>query len=295
MNTKSLSTPFKIIKILKLMTENPSSINEILNSFEDDGIFISKETVSKYFATLREAGCNIQKRKNKFFIKYPILEFSDTEIETLKEFDKIVSNLNSKKKYSHFLKFLDKLFTLTNETASESYKRLKPAARNDFSEKLSKTYKDKIETISDFVTKNPQKLTVTCDNKDYSITPVKFQYYKNSICLTGYDTKENVNKNFPLSKISNIIQSPVKAPCTEFGLSTTFKITGRLKDAYNIRKGEIVGVYDDYIVVTNKKEDKDALFKRLLRYGTSCKILYPESDRKNFKALVEKLISAQNK
>lgn len=292
MNTKSLSTPFKIIKILKLMTESPSSINDILNSFEKEGIFVTKETISKYFTTLREAGCNIQKRKNKFYIKYPILEFTEDEIETLKEFESIAQNLNSKKQHLHFLKFLDKLFTLTNYTAFENYKKQRIQI-NNFSEKLSNIYKDKIEAISEFISKNPQKLTLTFEDKDYSITPVGFRYFENSICLLGYDTKENVNKNFPLGKITNIKQSPIKAPGTDFGLSTTFKITGRLKDAYNVRKGEIIGVYDDYIVVTNKKEDKDALFRRLLKYGTFCEILYPQNDREKFKKLIENLLSSQ--
>ena len=65
---KSLSTPYKIIKILNIMTKNPVSIDEILSTFENEGIFIERETISKYFATLRNAGCNIQKKRNKFYI-----------------------------------------------------------------------------------------------------------------------------------------------------------------------------------------------------------------------------------
>ena len=103
-NTKSLSTPFRIIKILKLLVERPLSINEILEKLEEDDIFINKETVSKYFMTLRYAGCDIQKARSKFYIKYPVLHFNDTELETLAHFDIISKNLNSKECYGEFLK-----------------------------------------------------------------------------------------------------------------------------------------------------------------------------------------------
>lgn len=83
MKTKNLSTPLKIIKILKLMTEKPVALEEIMSFLEEDNSFVNKETISKYFATLRNAGCDIQKRKNKFYIKYPVLNFTNTELSTL--------------------------------------------------------------------------------------------------------------------------------------------------------------------------------------------------------------------
>ncbi len=63
MKTKNLSTPLKIIKILKLMTEKPVALEEIMSFLEEDNSFVNKETISKYFATLRNAGCDIQKEK----------------------------------------------------------------------------------------------------------------------------------------------------------------------------------------------------------------------------------------
>ncbi len=76
-----------------------------------------------------------------------------------------------------------------------------------------------------------------------------------------------------------------------FALTTTFKITGRLKYAYDIKEGETVSSYDDCLIVTNKNEDKSELFRRLLKYGNLCEILYPKTDRENFKNLVYSLIN----
>ncbi len=292
LSSKSLSTPFKVIKILKLLVEKPSSIDEILERLEEDGIFTNKETVSKYFTTLRYAGCDIQKIRNKFYIKYPVVHLDDTELETLAHFDIICKNLNSKENYGEFLKFLSKLFSLTNK--NNEYKKMRSTITfdEDFNTgKIGKRYGEKIETISKFIQDTPQKIKIICAEKEFTITPLKFHYFKDSICLLGYDIKNNVNKNFPLDKISDIKGMPTAASSSDFGLITTFKISGRLKNAYTVREGEIISEYEDYIMVSNKKEDKDELFKRLLRYGTFCEILYPKSDREKFKNLLENLIA----
>ena len=69
------------------------------------------------------------------------------------------------------------------------------------------------------------------------------------------------------------------------------KKKGDLKKSYMAKEGENVSPYDDYLIVTNKNEDKEVLFKRLLKYGTYCEVLYPKSDREKFINLVENLIS----
>lgn len=293
MKTKKLTTPLKIIKILKLMTEKPVSLKEITESLEEDDNFVNRETITKYFTTLRNAGCNIQKKQNKFYIKYPILSFSDTEFKTLADFQKITKNLTSKKDYNEFLKFLDKLFALADTKKLSEYKRI---LQNTEDKNLvsSNVFKDKIESISNFLTEPLQKIKIIFEDKPYTIIPIKFRYFKNSICLFGYDCANNVNKNFPINKIQSIKQTPSLAQSTDFGLSTTFKIKGDLKKSYMAKEGENVSPYDDYLIVTNKNEDKEALFKRLLKYGTNCEILYPKTDREKFHTLIHSLIQTHN-
>jgi len=293
MKTKNLSTPLKIIKILKLMTEKPVTLEEIMLFLEEDNSFVNKETISKYFATLRNAGCDIQKRKNKFYIKYPVLNFTNTELNTLSILQKTASNLCSKKDNDEFLKFIDKLFTLVDKTEVNYYKNILQNSENKslIDKELTNRFKDKIETISQFMGASAQKIKITYQEKIYNIIPLKFHYFKHSICLFGYDCLNKVNKNFSLSHISDIKQTPILAQNMDFSLSTTFKIKGRLKNGYLLKEGEILSSYDDYAIVTNKNEDKEVLFKRLLKYGTYCEVLYPKSDREKFINLVENLIS----
>lgn len=292
MKTKSLATPLKIIKILKIMTEKPVNMEEIMSALEDDNNFVNKETISKYFATLRNAGCDIQKRKNKFYIRYPILNFNDTELNTLSILQKTAYNLCSKKDSDEFLKFLDKLFTLVDKTEINYYKNILQTSENIniIDKELTSKFKDKIETISQFMGTTAQKIKITYEDKSYNIIPLKFHYFKKSICLFAYDCSNKVNKNFSLGNISDIKQTPSMAQNTDFSLTTTFKIKGRLKNSYLLKEGEILSEYGDYAVITNKNEDKEELFNRLLKYGRNCEILYPKSDREKFINLVETLI-----
>lgn len=289
---KSLSTPYKIIKILNIMTKKPVSIDEILTIFDNEGIFIERETISKYFATLRYAGCDIQKRRNKFYINFPVLHFSNDELSTLAEFQKTVSALNSKNNYSYFSKFLDKLFMLCPKTDMGNYQNIykKCLLEKDFlDKKTTEKYKNKIEIFSEFMDDTPQQLKITYEEKSYNIIPLNFRYYKNSISLLAYDNSKNINKNFLLDKITSIIRVPSAAYNTDMGLATTFKLTGRLKNAYILKRGETGMARGNYMLVTNKTEDKNELFNRLLKYGTSCEILYPKSDREKFLYLIKNL------
>lgn len=293
MKTKKLSTPLKIIKILKLMTEKPVSLKEIMQSLEEDDNFVNRETITKYFATLRNAGCDIQKKQNKFYIKYPILSLNDTDFDTLADFQKITKSLASKKDYNEFLKFLDKLFSLTDADKISRYKKI---LQNKEDKNLidMDRFRDKIESLSDFIQEPAQKIKIIFEDKPYTIIPVKFHYFKKSICLFGYDCSNNVNKNFPIDKIQDIKKIPSMAQSIDFALSTTFKIKGYLKKSYLAKEGEIVSPYDNYLIVTNKNEDKEALFRRLLKYGTNCEILYPKTDREKFKTMLETLILKHN-
>ena len=277
-----------------MLTEEPRNMSEILLGLESENIFINKETITKYFKTLREAGCFIEKKKNKFYIKYPILNFSADELKTLAEFEKISSNINCKTNYAAFLKFLDKLFVLTHKTEYEKYKKIclkSNKNKNSWSEKISLKYRDKIEILSRFMDENSAMVKIVYKNKNYTITPISFRYYQDSASIFAYDNKKNVNKNFALDGIEEIKGTPITSTGGDFGLSTTFKITGRLKNNYILKEGEIAMDSDGALIVTNNKEDKTELFNRLLKYGEYCEILYPKSDRQKFLELVENLIA----
>ena len=83
---------------------------------------------------------------------------------------------------------MDKLFTLTDADEIKRYKAVFYSMEDKNLIDISK-FKDKIETISNFMGDNARKIKITVENKTYTVVPLKFHYLKNSterkeiICL----------------------------------------------------------------------------------------------------------------
>ena len=57
-----------------------------------------------------------------------------------------------------------------------------------------------------------------------------------------------------------------------------------------LKKGEILlETGEDFIIISNKNEDRELLIRRLLRYYDKCEILYPKSCRKRLIELVNEM------
>lgn len=298
MNTVKTKSSHRTIKILKLLSEKPMSMNEIFNEFSDEDDFISKETISKYFSTLRQLGVVIQKNKNKFFLKYPIcsINFSNQELSVLADFEKMAHDLCSSDDYKVFKSIYEKIFNLTNNECSNAYDDIKKSTfMCNGASLISQKHKEKIEKLADYLSFGSRKIKIKYDNTSYQIIPKYIKYMKSNVYLYAYDNISKVNKLFVIDKIEDISLMPQMAAGSEFAYATTFKIYKRLKFAYYPREGEIVEDFSDYQIVTNKDEDKDSLFRRLLRYVDLCEIIYPASDREKFKKLIDNMLANQCK
>ena len=71
----------------------------------------------------------------------------------------------------------------------------------------------------------------------------------------------------------------------------TFKLTGNLAKRYEARPNESVELSPDgSLIVTNKNENKELLFSRLLRYDDKCEIIRPVAYREEMKELIDKML-----
>ena len=117
--------------------------------------------------------------------------------------------------------------------------------------------------------------TITC-----KINPLKIMYKKGNAVLIAYDCTENTYREFVLNFISDTKQLPQKTS-DSYTNSVTFKLKNRLAKSYVLKENEkILESKKDYIVVSNSKEDRDLLVRRLSRYFDNCEILYPKDFRK---------------
>lgn len=66
---RKINSSYRIIKILKLLHDAPHSLAELSFELDKDGLSVGAKTITKYFLTLRTAGCSIKKRNGKFSLK----------------------------------------------------------------------------------------------------------------------------------------------------------------------------------------------------------------------------------
>ena len=65
--------------------------------------------------------------------------------------------------------------------------------------------------------------------------------------------------------------------------STVFVLKGDLAKRYQIRENEkLLEKHDNSIVISNRGENKEVLFARLLRYDDKCEIINPKAYREEF-------------
>ena len=129
------------------------------------------------------------------------------------------------------------------------------------------------------------------DNKDnlYKIAPLKVVYKRGKAVLIAYDQKDNDYKEFVLENITDVKQKPQKQ-VKGSPSSVLFKLKGRLAKSYMLKKGEmLLETGDDFIIISNKNEDRELLIRRLLRYYDKCEILYPKTCRERIVELINEM------
>ena len=71
-----------------------------------------------------------------------------------------------------------------------------------------------------------------------------------------------------------------------------FELYGKLAKSYLLKDNErVLDFTRDKIVIANSCDDKEKLFRRLMRYDTYCKIVFPKKEVDSFKKLIEKSLA----
>ena len=124
---RKINSSYRIIKILKLLHDTPRSLEELCFELDKDDLSVGPKTITKYFLTLRTAGCSIKKKGGKFYLEnIPFfIDLSKKELDALAYFHKFSRKFNSKKFDSKIQSVFSKILKLTyKETKSEYTKTL---------------------------------------------------------------------------------------------------------------------------------------------------------------------------
>lgn len=298
-NSKIANAGLRVLEMLKILVKRPLTLNEIINLNEDNENTVNvyaKETIAKYFNTLRIMGFKIEKINNKFYLRAN-LDKIHLDSEEVKTFIILKDYIQSLQRCDIGANLGELFRVIENSLDEESTALLNYSFRRsvsgmsfepDRSEKIIQKYEGYCKEQLKLRIKYKDRRQV----KTYKIEPKSVLFKKNKVLLLGYNYVDNEYKEFLIANIEESVRLPQKAVERNYLNPVSFKLNGNLAKSYVMREGEkIMDMSDDSITVLNYAEDRENLMHRLLRYGTSCEVRYPKLFRDNFVAYTERILA----
>lgn len=274
MNTSS----YRVLKTLQCLFEEDLTMNELIEKLNmSKKVKYNNFVVSKYVNTCKCCGIDIQKVNGKYaLMNVPFGEkFSDEE--TVLMYDMMNSDENIKSMHID-----DKLLTKLHLPLCKSSNGLKSSV----SYRLIKLFEKSISEKSDveLIYRNNKKCICSPNSiKTDANGKIVFNIISDGGCSDVYpDEIADI-------KISNKKVRKAKVNTRQ----VIFELRDELAKRYQLRENEQVLKYksNGTMVVINKYEDKEKLFRRLMRYDYLCKIVKPKEYAEEFKTIVINTLS----
>lgn len=192
--------------------------------------------------------------------------FPKHKIKELHTVLKKILYLSSKDDYDNFVE----KYTLFNKITQDS------------------EYSEKTELFQKYLNKKYTLSVITKQKDRFILKPVEYIWGQKNPFFLFEDAETKEKKQISPHDILSI--HPVKELLNnENERETVFELSGRLAKNYVLKENEVLkDANKNKIVIANYSQDKQKLFKRLLRYDFLCNIIYPVQDRKAFLALLKK-------
>lgn len=267
-----------VIKTLLTLMQGDYSMKELidlLNSREPAPVF-NNSVISKYINTCRFCDFDIPKINNKYYIaRIPFgLDLTEPEVDVIKSICAYIQDEMSAKKGSLADSFFQKIRRFSNKKISRIEKDNFVIAIELFERAIAKQRKVKL------LFKTGESLECI----PLSITQIGDKKYFNVFCKKV--------RNIDTSRLSGVqMTGQIFIEPYNGDQIVVFKLKGALAKRYEPRINESVDINSDgTITVTNKNENKELLFSRLLRYDDKCEILKPKGYREDMKDLINQML-----
>lgn len=278
-SNKYNASSLQVLKTLLALLKGDYTMAELidkLNKKEKKPVF-NNSVISKYINSCRYCGIDIPKINNKYFVaKMPFgLDLSLKDISLLERMQQIIASFSSSKNEKIFKNFLSKLNKFSNKDITCINNKDVKIAFEKFDKAILETRKIR------FLMRNKE---------DFEAIPLEVVRNKNKTFFNVYDGE----KEFLIStdKVIGLELSDKKFSYKFTNTTVIFKIKGGLKDRYTLKDSEqIVEVKPEYIAISNKEENKEILFSRLLRYDSCCEIVHPKNYREEMIKIIENTLS----
>ena len=280
---------------MKGLMSNIFDIYKYLNNENGDLANIKPSTFYKYLNLYKQAGFDIVKVKSIYkMIRYSdVVKLSDAEKGLIAYLKLLSYMLFPKIKDKILTKFIDKILQLTNEETKKEienkFETMQKAIENNL-------YKEKLELFEKYKNEDRNINVQLKNGNSLNLIPKEISFKNRKIYFNFLDNENKEIKQIEINKIVNMTKKQPQIMLKSDTKEIIFELYGRLAKIYVLKEGErIINSSPDKIVIANGNSDKTALFRRLLRYDTLCKVRYPKKDAGEFKKLIEKSLENINK
>lgn len=298
---KKNDTGIRVLEILKMLIKEPISADQLIKEIESrsniESIY-NKETLLKYFNTLELVGLKIRKKKdNKYFLEnLPVsIDLTEEEIKVLCLIEGYVKKLYQKRLEVPLTELINNLEKSFSKETLFIYQSIRANNRMqtdiDFLSNASLIRKFEKYCL------DAQKLKIEYQSKSsrisetFIVEPKNIIYDADVVYILVYNPALAQNQKLLLENIKSVNQLPQKINFSTTPNAVVFELKGRLAKAYKLKSDEkIINYNPNKVIVSNSAEDKNILFKRLLKYGEHCKILQPKSAQREFLTMVDKVM-----
>ncbi len=295
---KRNDTGLRVLEILKALISSSLSSNQLIKIIEsNDGVenIYAKETLLKYFNTLGLWGIEVAREKktgNYYLAKMPVeVNLTEKEVRTLCYIELFVSRLGKNCFEERCYKICSEIQRSFSKESLELYKKIK---QENLTINLHNFYNRELLAHCEKYCIEGQKLKVAYmsrtkrETEIFYVEPKEVVYEGNTVYFMVYNPKTLQNQKLILDNILRIEQLPQRAINFSLLNNIVFELKAPLSKSYRIKSGEkIIDYGENSITVVNTSEDKDILLNRLLRYGQNCKVIQPQSFKKEFCTLLD--------
>ncbi len=301
-NISAYRVLFVLLMLVRYRSLNLVELNRLLYENPMIGRGYNSETLTKYINTLREVGCRIPRSTNRNDYCYELLRnpfllnLDPQEISVARKLMDLLAKLPDEVLYQDYRRFMESLdWSLGSSSLLEpdDGMALVPATPYRDLSLWRERFNEFQRYCQDAFTLEMHYLDSEAGEVVLLIEPYELMERGRRLLLLGLDYTTQEQRLLDLERVGSVRQLPSKNRRPPMQISVVFALYDRLAKSYRLYPDEKV-VYrsEREIHVKARVMETSGLLLRLLKYGTSCQILSPESFRDNMKQHVKGLLEA---
>ena len=279
-------TGFKSILIFSLLLEGPKSYAELQQYLLNHDYLhesVSIDTLRIYINSLREIGCKISKTTKAGITRYSIdshpfeLKITKSQAKSILKVFKAISKSIELSDLISFEKFFKKIAPcVMDEELKNKLKNISP---------LNNINPDILRDLRSFA-KSKTEITVlynspTSGRKNITILVDKLSINNGKLYVSGVNSEYENYSKFLVSKIIKIISVNMQKSILQTPVMTVgYEVLDNEKNIDILPNEKVIKNVQNSTIIEITSPNKFDIMQRIMSYSDKCRVLYPESFKK---------------